>query len=194
MTFLIASCGSKTYRFKDSDFEWIPYKNPDTLVFTSNKGDTDTLFIKSPKRYMVYDVDPLSPFPQDSIEKFHVPYFFSNDTTIRYGQYPGETIIAMTKTTKNRTRVGFGVVTNDAFFYGLRYFDIKELRRAKLMTLQTNIKSIDDILLIEPDTSNQKWSNRDHYVLRMYWSKSEGLIRYDKNNDIYYTLTKKYGL
>lgn len=194
MTFLATSCGSKTYRFKDGDFEWIPYKKADTLVFTSNTGDTDTLFIKAPNRYMAYDVAPLSPFPQDSIEKFHIHYFFSNDTITRYGQYPGETIIAMTKTIKNRTKVGFGVVTNDAFFYGLRYFDIKELRKEKLINLQTNLKTYNDILLIEPDTSNRKWSSRDHYVLRMYWSKSEGLVRYDKNNEVQYTLTKKYCL
>lgn len=194
MTFLIASCGSKTYRFKDSDFDWIPYKYPDTLVFTSNTGDTDSIFLKNGKRYMDCKVDPLSPFPQDSIEKFYIPYYFSNDTTKYFGNYPGETIIAMTKTTRNRTRIGFGVVTNDAFFYGLRYFDIKELRNAKLTDLQTDLRTYNDILVIDPDTSNQKWSKRDHYVLRMYWSKSVGLVRFDKNNNVHYTLTKKYGL
>lgn len=194
LTLLITSCGSKTYRFKESDFEWIPYKGNETLIFASNTGDTDTLFIKNPKRHVEYDIDPLSPFPQDSLEKFYISYYFSNDMTKRFGGFPGETIIAMTKTKKNRTRVGFGVVTNDAFFYGLRYFDVKELRKAKLINLQTNLKTYNDILLIEPDTSNQKWSNRDHYVLRMYWSKSEGLVRYDKNSDINYTLAKKYGL
>ena len=194
MTFLIASCGSKTFKFKDSDFEWVPYHSADTLIFTSNTVDIDTLFIKAPKRYMVYDVDPLSPFPQDSIEKFHIPYSFSNDTTKRFGQYPGETIFAMTKTTKNKTRIGFGVVTNDAFFYGLKYYDITELRSANLIELQTDYKTYKDILVIEPDTSNYKWSSRDHFVLRMYWSKSEGLVRFDKNNNDHYTLTKKYGL
>ena len=139
-------------------------------------------------------VDPLSPIPQDSIEKFYIPYYFSNDSTKHYGNYPGETIIAMTKTTKNRTRIGFGVATNDAFFYGLRYFDLKELRNTKLTDLQTDLRTYNDILVIYPDTSNQKWSKRDHYILRMYWSKSNGLVRYDKNNNIQYTLTKKYGL
>jgi hypothetical protein len=143
---------------------------------------------------MVYDVDPLSPFPQDSIEKFHIPYFFSNDSTKRFGQYPGETIIAMTQTKRNKARIGFGVVTNDAFFYGLKYYNIKELKSAKLGNLKTDCKIYNDILVIQPDSSNQKWSKRDHYVLRMYWSKSDGLVRYDKNNNVHYTLTKKYGL
>lgn len=194
MTSLIISCGSKTFKFKDSDFEWVPYKNADTLIFTSNTGDTDSLFIKEPKRYMVYDVDPLSPFPQDSIEKFHIPYFFSNDTTKRFGQYPGETIFAMTQTKKNKPRIGFGVATNDAFFYGLKYYDVKELNSARLVNLQTDYKNYNDVFVIEPDTSNQNWSKRDHYVLKMYWSKSDGLVRFDKNNNVYYTLTKKYGL
>lgn len=143
---------------------------------------------------MVYDVDPLSPFPQDSIEKFHIPYFFSNDTTKRFGQYPGETIFAMTQTKKNKPRIGFGVATNDAFFYGLKYYDVKELNSARLVNLQTDYKNYNDVFVIEPDTSNQNWSKRDHYVLKMYWSKSDGLVRFDKNNNVYYTLTKKYGL
>lgn len=193
LTVIIISCGSKTFKFKESDFEWIAYKGNETLIFTSNTGDTDTLYLKKPKRYVEYDVDPLSPFPQDSLEKFYITYYFSNDTTKRFGEYPGETIISMTKQ-KNKTRVGFGVMTNDAFFYGLRYFDMKELENTKLSNLQTKTKFYHDVLVIVPDTSNQKWASRDHYVLKMYWSKSEGLVRFDKNNKVYYTLTKKYGL
>jgi hypothetical protein len=169
------------------------YKGNEILIFTSNTGDIDTLFIKNPKRYIDYDAHPFSLLPQDSVEQFYIPYYFSNDTTKRFGEYPGEIIIDMTKQ-KNKTRVGFGVATNDAFFYGLKYFDIKELRKSKLSNLQTNYKTYQDILLIEPDTSNQKWASRDHYILKMYWSKTQGLVRFDKNNNIYYSLTKKYSL
>lgn len=191
---LITSCGSKTYTFSETDFDWIPYNEADTLVFTSNTGDTDSLFLRKGERFIDSKVDPLSLIPQDSIEKFYVPYYFSNDTTKYFGDNPGEALIAMTKTVKNKTRVGFGVVTNDAFFYGLRYFDLRELKKTKLIDLQTELKSYHDILIIEPDTSNQKWSKRDHYVLKMYWSKSDGLVRFNKNNNVYYTLTKKNGL
>jgi hypothetical protein len=189
LALLVASCGGKTCRFDDSDFEWIPYKGNETLVFTSNTGDVDTLFLKNPNRYMDIRVDPLSTAPQDSIEKFYIPYYFSNDTATRFGEYPGETLIDMTKTPKGKTRIGFTVVTSDAFFYGLRYLDMKELRRAHLVELRIGDKPYQDILIIEPDSSNKKWSVRDHYVLKMYWSKSAGLVRYDKNNGVVYTLT-----
>jgi hypothetical protein len=100
----------------------------------------------------------------------------------------------MHKTEGNEIRIGFGIVTNDAFFYGLRYYDLNVLNKTKLASLQTSAGRYSDVLIIEPDTVNAKYASCDHYVLRMYWSKSSGLVRYDKNGSVYYTLTKKHGL
>ena len=74
----------------------------------------------------------------------------------------------MTKTTKNGTRIGFGIVYKRCIFLWIEIFDLNELRKAKLTHLQTDLKTYNDVLLIEPDTLNQKWSKREHYVLKMY--------------------------
>ena len=153
----VFSCRSKTYKLSDTDFDWIPYKGRDTLVFTSNTGDMDTLFISKGKRYM-YSGDPLDATP-DSTERFHISYKFSYaDTSNGMKSIPEEILLAMQRTESKKTKIGFGVVTNDAFFYGLRYFDINELNKMKLTTLRTDLKNYDDIFIIEPDTANTKYS------------------------------------
>ena len=103
---------------KQAKGTYILFLNPDTLVaenslsycldFFSKQKDCGALgvrmisgdgsFLKESKRYTDYKADPISLVPQDSIEKFYVPYYFSNDTTKYSGENPGETIIAMTKT------------------------------------------------------------------------------------------------
>jgi len=187
------SCGSKTYKLSDSDFDWVPYKGKDTLVFTSNTGDTDTLFLRNGKRYMDYKVDPLSMTPSDSTENFDISYKYNYFDTIQkinnFGVFP---LIIMKRTKEGATNIGFSITRNKAYFDGMKFFEIEHLKNLKLVTIEANLKKYDDVFIIVPDTSSLKNSNRNDYVLKMYWSKSQGLIRFDKNNNIYYTLTKKY--
>ena len=61
----------------------------------------------------------------------------------------------------------------------------------KFITLQTNLKLYKDIIIIEPDTTNLIFSDRSHFVTKLYWSRSEGLIRFDKKNNVYWELVKK---
>src|SRR4051812_44815922 len=44
VTICLTSCG-KTRRLSDKDFQWMPYKGSETLVFASNTGENDTVFL-----------------------------------------------------------------------------------------------------------------------------------------------------
>ena len=60
----------------------------------------------------------------------------------------------------------------------------------KGQVLQTKLKIYHDIIVVIPDSD--KYIDRSNYLTKVYWSKSEGLIRYDKKDNVYWELTKKY--
>lgn len=191
----LTSCGAKTYKLSDTDFEWIPYNGKDTLVFTSNLGDTDTLFLRKGQKYMEYQVNPLSMKPADSTENFSISYKLNYFDTIQkinnFGVWP---LIIMRRGEDGITNIGFSITRSEAYLEGMKFFSIDKLKRQKFETIETNLKRYEDVFIIVPDTFSLRYSNPGDYVVRMYWSKSEGLVRYDKNNNVFYTLTKKHSL
>ncbi len=55
----------------------------------------------------------------------------------------------------------------------------------------TKAKAYNDIYVID----DEDWLNfkqRSNYVTKLYWSKSQGLIRYDKQDGVFWELTNKY--
>lgn len=58
------------------------------------------------------------------------------------------------------------------------------------LTKATESKIYNDVYIID----DEDWLNfkqRSNYVKKLYWSKSEGLIRYDKQEGVFWELTKK---
>ncbi len=182
----LASCGSRTYRLSETDFDWMPYKGKDTLIFTSTDGDTDTLFLKNGNRNMEYEVNPLSVRPPDSTEAFEVSYQYNFfDTAQQLYNFRVFPLIILKRTKERTTAVGFYIITDDASFCGLKYFEMEYLNRQKLTILQTSLREYHDVFIFEPDFNCSE-------VSKIYWSKSNGLVRFDKINGSHYTLTKKY--
>ena len=187
--FFLTSC-IKTYRLSEKDLKWMPYKGNETLVFSSNTGSTDTIFLL--KKYTdIGDVDIYSlwsdkteqisifckhtdPWPPDGRHRYLKNYF-----------------MALTKSKDGNARLGIKFSAEDANFYKLYGTRIDSLDKLKPTTLQTKYKLYNDIYIIE----GEDWLNfkqRSDYVTKAYWSKSEGLIRYDKQDSVYWELTKIY--
>lgn len=89
-----------------------------------------------------------------------------------------------------RTNFLFDLSTKSAVFYRISPVKIDNLTTASPVTLQTYYFQYNDIYLIEPDDYGKDYYNRSDYVTKLYWSKSEGLIRYDKKDDIYWELIR----
>src|SRR5207249_5142453 len=49
----LTSCHN-TYRLSENDYGWMPYKGNETLVFSSNTGDTDTIFFLKKDTLIAY--------------------------------------------------------------------------------------------------------------------------------------------
>ena len=185
---ILTSCGNKTYKLSDTDFEWIPYKGKDTLVFTSTTGDTDTFFLSNGKKYREYQVDPLSLRPPDSTETFDVSYKYNFfDTAQQLNNFRVLPLIILQRTKDKITKVGFSTLPEGTDFCGLKYFEIGYLDKLQVTEFETPLHKFQDVIIIEPNINCLS-------ATKIYWSKSSGLVGFDKSNKVHYILTKKYGL
>ena len=159
----------------------MPYKGNETLVFSSNTGDTDTIvFIKK---------DTLIAYPEAQAlngKTYEVVRIFA-----KYSNGASRDFVELQKSKDKIARLHFNLSAKDAVFYRLTGLIIDSLSQQQTNSLATKSKTYNDIYIIDSDD----WLNfkqRSDYVTKLYWSKSEGLIRYDKQDSIYWELTKKY--
>ena len=184
-----ASCHD-TYRLSVSDHIWMPYTGKETLVFSSNTGDIDTIFFLKKDTSIAYpEAQSLNgktyevvsifcrhsdPWPPDGSHRY-----LDND------------FVELKKSKDKKARLHFNLSAKDANFYRLTGIRIDSLSQQPLTSLATKYKAYNDVYIID----GEDWLNfrqRSDYVTKLYWSKSEGLIRYDKQDGVFWELTKKY--
>ena len=184
----MASCRG-TYRLSEKEHDWMPYKGNEILVFISNTGDTDTiLFLQK---------DTLIAYPEAQSlngKTYEVVIIVCRHTDqLRDGgyRYLDNDFVELKKSKDKKARLHFNLSTKDANFYRLTGIRIDSLAQLKFTSLVTKHKTYNDVYVID----DEDWLNfkqRGDYVTKLYWSKSEGLIRYDKQDSVYWELTKKY--
>jgi len=184
----LTSC-RRTYKLSDNDYSWMPYKGNETLVFTSNTGKTDTIFFLKK--------DTLIAYPEAQAlngKTYEVVRIFCRHTDpLKEGgyRYLDNNFFELKKSKEKKARLYFNLSTKDANFYCLTGIRIDSLKQENFSLLATKHKTYNDVYVID----DQDWLNfrqRSDYVTKLYWSKSEGLIRYDKQDSVYWELTKKY--
>jgi hypothetical protein len=167
----------------------MPYKGNETLVFTSNTGETDTIFFLKK--------DTLIAYPEAQAlngKTYEVVRIFCRHTDpLKEGgyRYLDNNFFELKKSKDKKARLYFNLSTKDANFYRLTGIRIDSLNQENFSSLATKHKTYNDVYVID----DEDWLNfrqRSDYVTKLYWSKSEGLIRYDKQDSVYWELTKKY--
>jgi hypothetical protein len=185
---LLIAC-SKTIRLTDDDFRWIPYKGTETLVFSSSKGDTDTIFLLGTDRQTVPS-DPLDVFPTD-LEHYTIASRHSDPAPSDRNQHYLETVFLELSASEYKSPyLSLHHTGKDAWFYGGQFMKLKDLDTIKFVSLVTKLKTYHDIVLLYPESD--EYSVRSDFITKVYWSKAEGLIRYDKKDSVYWELTRKY--
>ena len=176
----LTSCRG-TYRLSEEEHKWMPYKGNETLVFASTTGETDTiLFLKK---------DTLIAYPEAQAlngKTYEVVSIFARNSS-----GASKDFVELQKSKDKKARLHFNLSTKDANFYRLTGIRIDSLAKQQLMSLATKHKTYNDVYVID----DEDWLNfkqRSDYVTKLYWSKSEGLIRYDKQDSVYWELTNKY--
>lgn len=183
-TSLLTSCG-QTYKLSEKDFKWMPYKGDETLVFKSNNGDTNKIFILKKDTLLAYpEAQALNGIKYEVVSVFCNHYSRDNQ-----GKGRSYYFFELQKAKDNRTEMVFNLSFNDAEFYRLSPVKIDSLIKIKPKTIQTSYRKYDDVYIIYPDENGMYFYNRSSFVTKLYWSKSNGLIRYDKKDRVYWELT-----
>jgi hypothetical protein len=185
----ITSCG-QTNTLTQDDYKWMPYRGNEILIFKSNTGDTDTIFLLKKDTLMGY-VDPLSingrKYEVLSIFCKHSdPYMEGNGH-----RYLKNDFVRIEKEKGNLSMLRILVSAKDANFYRLTDIKIDSLAKASPTSLQTKMGKYDDVYVIDGEDYLGGLFQRSDFITKVYWSRSNGLIRYDKKDNAYWELIEK---
>ncbi len=184
----MASCG-KTIRLAEKDFKWIPYNGHETIVFYSNAGETDTIFLLGADRQSIPS-DPLDVFPTN-LDHFSIGMRHSDPSPPSGNhRYLESEFLELSVGEDKEPYLSIHFAAKDSRFYGGSFLDLIDLDTIKQVTLDTKTKRYTDIIILTPESN--EYSDRSDFLTKLYWSKSEGLIRYDKQDSVYWELTRKY--
>ena len=182
---LLNSCG-KTNKLSKEDFKWMPYKGNETLVFKSNNGDTSKIFILEKDTVLAYpEAQALNGIVYEVVGVF-CNHYSREKQGIGRSYY----FFQIQKAKDNHTEMVFNLAFDDTEFDRIRPVKIDSLIKVKPIVLQTSYGQYDDIYIIYPDDIGMSFYNRSGFVTKLYWSKSSGLVRYDKKDNVYWELIK----
>lgn len=175
---------TKTDKLNADDLKWNPYKGGEVLVFNSNQGDTDTIFVKSIEKAKAVN-DNLAIFPKHH-EILNVSVQHTDPTPPNRAQgYSEDFFFDLYATNDKNTIISFDLMAKNAWFYADSYYK-NELEKLPITTLSSKNFTYTDVIKLEPQS--QEFYERDEFVTVVYWSKSKGYIRYDLKNGVYWEL------
>ncbi|MBX2888351.1 MAG: hypothetical protein KF829_06835 [Ferruginibacter sp.] len=184
---LLVSCG-RIVKLSEEDYSWMPYKGNETLVFKSSTGETDTIF------FIRKDTLWGLPDPALSTSKYEIAAIFCKHSDPYMGKnehrYLESYFFEIKKTMSRKAELVVHLSAKDANFYHLSSIKIDSLSRVRPMPFATSQKHYDDVYIIEAEDYLGSFYQRSDFVTKLYWSKSEGLIRYDKKDGVYWELMK----
>ena len=146
---MLFSC--RTYKISQNDLKWQPYKDGDVLVFESNKGELDTITIRSIEKYTNPD-DPLAVFPN----KLQSLFVIAQKSVIEMRANKGGTSIHFT------IRLGINHLK-----YPSTVVDVKELE---------NVKMKEGRYIIEAKEYYDNMKDVPFDLRYIYWSKEYGYL------------------
>ena len=185
---LLMSCG-RTNKLSTEDYKWMPYKGNETLVFRSNTGMKDTIFLLKKDTILGYG-DPLSL----SGDPYEVLTIFGKHTDPTGGEhrYLENNLFEINKGKNKLTELDILFSAEDAWFYKLKGFKIDSLEKERPIAFKTKYGDYHDVYVFNGEDYSGTFAQRSNFITKLYWSKSNGVIRYDKKDSVYWELAKKW--
>ncbi len=186
---LLTSC-KRHYDLSENDYKWFPYSGNETLLFNSSNGDTDSIIFLKKDTLTAYP-EAQNPFGTTYEEVSVFCRHSDPDPPGGQHRYLENYFVELKKSKDRKARLHFNLNAKNAAFYKLSGLSIDSLASQTPVTFQTKYKTYRDVYVVE-DEDWLGFKQRSNYVTKLYWSKSEGLIRYDKQDGVYWELAKKY--
>ena len=177
LTTLFSSCrrgGNELHKIPEEDYALIPYKGDETLFFKSNRGDRDFAVLTGTRKledgvFWVYYDHTDRNYRDESQDKVKGQQFI-----FLYGEKDGNTSFSLEFEGKN------------AGWYGRIRCPREMYLSAPEISLTINDTILNDVLVIPG--ADRNYYDREDFIVRLYWSRSKGVVRYDKKGDEIWTL------
>ena len=183
--FIFVSCG-RNYRIDKDYLKYIPYNGNESLILKSDLNRMDTIFINELRRFNGC-YDPLS-FKSDDCEGYQI---VTKATDPNYDRYlEGQGLMSIVKSKDGNTYIYFGITMKGSWFYGAELYplSLKRFDSIPFSNMEIDNKKYSDVKIINSDG---RYSKRENYVERIYWSVSEGFLGLDRKDEKW-RLMKKY--
>lgn len=186
--FIFSSC-NRTIRLSKADRSWMPYLGNEILVFRSNSEEMDTIYLIG-KDTLWGHPDPLF-----SLNKYEILSVFSKfkdmyDDGVRY-RYLQSTFISIKRTMNSSSELTIDFNARDATFYRFSPIRTDSLNDVKKEILKVGDKIYNDVYILNSEDDDDFFKKRSDNVTKIYWSKSSGVIRYNKQRGEYWELVNK---
>lgn len=183
----LMSCG-RTYKLSEKDYKWMPYTGNETLVFKSNTGIEDTIFLLKKDTLLAYpEAQSLTGMRYEvlSVSGKHT------DPTEGEHRYLENNLFLLNKAKDKLAELEISFSAEDATFYRSSKIKIDSLNNEKPSMLQTQYSNYNDVYVFNGEYE-LSYGKRSNFITKLYWSKSNGLVRYDKKDSVYWELAKKW--
>ncbi|MBI3138419.1 MAG: hypothetical protein HYZ15_07530 [Sphingobacteriales bacterium] len=189
-TSFFMSC-DQTNRLSEEDYKWMPYCGNETLVFKSNTEHVDTIFLLKKDTFLAYpEAQSISGIKHEVVSVF-CKHTDPNHLDEKH-RYLENNFVQIQKNKNSHAEINILLSARDSRFYHLSPIKIDSLNREKPSTLQTRYGHYDDVYVIHGEDYLGNYYGRSNFITKIYWSKSQGLIRYDKKDTVFWELLMKY--
>lgn len=182
-TILLTSCG-KRIEMPESEKMWNPYKVGEVLIFKSSENELDTIKVEEINDNIFPDGPTPLKYYNESL------WVFVEHTDPNYDRHLKSNFLEIrTGTPEKPATISFGLLAKNSVFYDSSR-TIEELDSMELTFLETPIGKFSDVLEIYDKA--RRYSERDNFVEKIYWSKSNGYLKFEKKDGKTWELIKKY--
>lgn len=166
----------KQYSIKKEYKKWIPYKEGETYIFISDKGNIDTLKILKLERFNNPEdhLSIISPYHEKIIVDAYVPDLWTNPMGTTF-QKSIQSILVMDANTSNTT---IDIIFKPYDYY----FESKNNDLDKIVYFSSEIggKEYDDLTIFK---SNHSLNFIERPLNEIIWSKEFGIVEYNLDGE-----------
>lgn len=173
LSLIILSC-IKTYKIPKNLFALNPYETGEILIFKSNTNKKDTIMISNISNFISVN-DPLN-------------LFANKEEFLDVGSIHGRLFFSIVSREKKGIIISFNFTSKYAWFYGKNDYTLDELNKLSFKSITIKDKEYNDVWVL--NATDREYEHRDNFIEKLYWSKSNGIIRFDKKNNEVWILTK----
>ncbi len=168
---MLYSCNCRQVDLKDSEKEWLnPYKRGDILVFKSNRGNVDTLFVTEKNEFFTNEYCEWFTIGNTQNQGINIDL----KSNICHNESYCESEISIIKSNIDKETAPFFRI------FGLEFSDVISKLIKQKVVLSTTGKIYNNSYLFQSEVNANNYGN--NYLKSFFWDKKDGLIKYESND------------